>query len=143
MLKKIIGIKNVGRFAECGGHGDVEFRQKTYLFAENGRGKSTLCAIIRSLQSGDGAIITGRKRLGQIAAPEVTLRLENRTAAYRNGTWDAPHSDIMVFDSAFVHENVYAGDLVDHGHKRNLHRVIVGRRGVALALSVEQLDSQG
>ena len=76
MLKKIIGIKNVGRFAECGGHGDVEFRQKTYLFAENGRGKSTLCAILRSLQSGDGAIITGRKRLGQIAAPEVTLRLK-------------------------------------------------------------------
>lgn len=142
MLKKIIGIKNVGRFADCGSHGDVEFRQKTYLFAENGRGKSTVCAILRSLQSGDGAIVAGRKRLGQTAAPEVTLRLDGRTASYRNGNWDAPYSDIMVFDSAFVHENVYAGDFVDHEHKRNLHRVIVGRTGVNLAQAVERLDGQ-
>lgn len=140
MLKKIIGIKNVGRFAECGSHGDVEFRQKTYLFAENGRGKSTLCAILRSLQSGNGSIIEGRKRLGQPDAPEVTLRLEARTASYRAGRWDAPFPDLMVFDQAFVHENVFSGDLIDHGHRRNLHRVIVGREGVALAQEVERLD---
>lgn len=140
MIKKFIGIKNVGRFAECGTHGDVELRRQTYLFAENARGKSTLCAILRSLQSGDAAIIEGRKRLGQTAAPEVTIRLETRNATYRNGSWDAPHADLMVFDNAFVHENVFAGDLVDHGHKRNLHRLIIGRRGVALAQTVERLD---
>jgi len=142
MLKKIIGIKNVGCFADCGTHGDAEFRQKTYLFAENGRGKSTLCAILRSLQSGNGAIVEGRKRLGQTAAPEVTLRLDGRTVAYRNGSWDTPYSDLMVFDNSFVYENVYAGDSVDHGHKRNLHRVIVGRHGVVLAQAVERLDGQ-
>jgi wobble nucleotide-excising tRNase len=142
MLKKIIGIKNVGRFAGCGSHGNVEFQQKTYLFGENARGKSTLCAILRSLQSGDGAIIEGRKRLGQPDSPEVSLRLDGRNAVYRNGGWDAPYGDLMVFDNAFVHENVYAGDVVDHAHKRNLHRVIVGRHGVTLAKAVEQLDSQ-
>lgn len=142
MLKKIIGIKNVGRFAECSTHGDVELRRQTYLFAENARGKSTLCAILRSLQSGDAAIIEGRKRLGQAAAPEVTIRLEARNATYRAGAWDAPYADLMVFDNAFVHENVFAGDFVDHGHKRNLHRLIIGRRGVALAQSVERLDGQ-
>lgn len=73
MLKKIVEIKNVGRFAECGCHGDVEFRRQTFLFAENARGKSTLCAILRSLQTGEAAIIEGRRRLGQTAAPEVKV----------------------------------------------------------------------
>jgi hypothetical protein len=142
VIKKIIGIKNVGRFAGCASHGNVEFLQRTYLFAENSRGKSTICAILRSLQSGNGAIIEGRKRLGQSDAPEVSLRLDGRNAVYRNGSWDAPYADLMIFDNAFVHENVYAGDFVDHAHKRNLHRVIVGRRGVALAQTVEELDAQ-
>ena len=142
MIKKIIGIKNVGRFAECGSHGNVEFLRQTFLFAENSRGKSTLCAILRSLQSGESAPIEGRKRLGQAASPEVTIRLETGNASYRNGRWDTTYADMMVFDSAFVHENVFAGDLIDHGHKRNLHRVIIGRRGVALARTVESLDGQ-
>lgn len=133
MIKKILGIKNVGRFADCGSHGDVEFRRQTFLFAENSRGKSTLCAILRSLQSGEPAFIEGRKRLGQAAAPEVSIRLESGNAEYRNGNWNATYPDIMVFDSTFVHENVFAGDQIDHGHKRNLHRVIIGRTGVALA----------
>ena len=63
-------------------------------------------------------------------------------ATYRNGAWDRTHADLMVFDNAFVHENVFAGDLVDHGHKRNLHRLIIGRRGVALAQAVDRLDGQ-
>lgn len=140
MIKKIIEIKNIGRFNECGSHGNVEFLRQTYLFAENSRGKSTVCAILRSLQSGDPAPIEGRKRLGQTSAPEVVIRLENRNASYRNGQWDAPYPDLMVFDDTFVHENVFAGNVIDHGHKRNLHRVIIGRQGVALARSVDGLD---
>ena len=29
----------------------------------------------------------------------------------------------------FIHENVYAGDYVDHEHKKNLYRVIDGPAG--------------
>lgn len=42
----------------------------------------------------------------------------------------------------FVHHNVYAGDYVDHEHKKNLYRVIVGTQGVKLAKEIEELDGK-
>jgi wobble nucleotide-excising tRNase len=64
MLKKFIAIKNVGRFRNYGTSGDLELKRYSLLFAENGRGKTTLCAILRSLQSGVGAHVVGRRTLG-------------------------------------------------------------------------------
>ena len=48
MLQRIVSIKSVGRFKRCVAAGDVTFRRYTVIF-ENGRGKTTLCAILRSL----------------------------------------------------------------------------------------------
>ena len=42
MLQRIISIKGVGRFRNCGAVGDVAFRRYTLIFAENGRGKTTV-----------------------------------------------------------------------------------------------------
>jgi ATP-dependent DNA helicase RecG len=42
MLEKFISIKNIGRFRDCCPRGDVTFRKLTLLFAENGRGKTTV-----------------------------------------------------------------------------------------------------
>ena len=52
MLEKVVRIDNIGRFRKCAANGDVLFRKLTLIYAENGRGKTTLCAILRSLQSG-------------------------------------------------------------------------------------------
>jgi wobble nucleotide-excising tRNase len=41
MLKKIVTIKNVGRFKNYGAAGDVELKRNSLFFAENGRGKTT------------------------------------------------------------------------------------------------------
>lgn len=54
-LKKVVSIQNVGRFHNAIVAGDVEFRKFTLIYGENGRGKTTLCAILRSLQSGKPA----------------------------------------------------------------------------------------
>jgi wobble nucleotide-excising tRNase len=51
MLQRIISIRNVGRFRNCAAAGDVTFRRFTLVFAENARGKTTLCALLRSLSS--------------------------------------------------------------------------------------------
>lgn len=59
MLRKIISIKNVGRFLGYGAAGDVELKRHNLVFAENGRGKTTLCAILRSLQTGDATHVRG------------------------------------------------------------------------------------
>ena len=49
MLEKIVQIKNIGRFRDYAASGDVTFRKLTLVYAENGRGKTTLCVILRSL----------------------------------------------------------------------------------------------
>ena len=60
MLKKFVTIKNVSRFKNFSARGDIELKRLSLLFAENGRGKTTLCAVLRSLQSGVGAHVIGR-----------------------------------------------------------------------------------
>src|SRR3989442_1338111 len=125
MIKKVIKIKNVGRFVNCDANGDVELKRYNLIFAENGRGKTTLCAILRSLQSGDAAPVLGRKTLGATSPPEITILLDGATAAFKAGAWDTTLPGLAVFDSTFVSENVYSGDAIDLGHRRNLYRVIV------------------
>ena len=141
MLKKIIAIRNVGRFLTYDASGDVELKRCNLIFAENGRGKTTLCAILRSLQSGDPAYVRGRTTLGGAAAAEIKIRLTGGTATFGNGAWTDTLSDLAIFDSTFVAENVYSGDSVDLEHKRNLYRVIVGKKGVYLARQIEELDT--
>src|SRR6266487_2704237 len=98
MLRKLISIKNVGRFLNYGASGDVELRRYNLIFAENGRGKTTLCAIFRSLSTNTPAFIIGRRTLGSVEPPEVQLLLANGSTNFRNGAWSAPFPDIAVFD---------------------------------------------
>ena len=142
MIEKFISIKNIGRFRDCSPRGDVSFRKLTLLFAENGRGKTTLCAIFRSLQTGLSEYISERQTLGTTDSASVQVRLAGNTYAFATNGWSSTHSDIVVFDSVFVHDNVYAGDYVEHEHKKNLYRVVVGAQGVQLAREVEDLDGK-
>lgn len=142
MIEKFISIKNIGRFRDCSPRGDVCFRKLNLLFAENGRGKTTLCAILRSLQTGQHEFISERKTLGVADSASVQIRLNRSTINFGNDIWSATHPDLAIFDSVFVHDNVYAGDYVDHDHKKNLYRVIVGAQGVKLAKQIEELDSK-
>jgi wobble nucleotide-excising tRNase len=141
MLKKVISIKNIGRFKDCRPTGDVEFRKMTLIYAENARGKTTFSDILRSLQSGNPAVIVGRQTLGCTDEPEVNIRLEANNTNFRNGAWTLICPDISLFDTTFVHQNVYAGDCIDHDHKKNLYCVMVGEKGVTLSRKVNELDN--
>ena len=142
MLKKFVTIKNVGRFLKYGAAGDVELKRYSVIFAENGRGKTTLCAILRSLQAGLAAHVLGRQTLGVADAPEIRILQDSGGAlTFGNGGWSATVPEIAIFDATFVSENVFSGDSVDVGHKRSLYRVIVGKDGVTLAKEIEDLDA--
>ena len=144
MLRKIVSIKNVGRFQNYGAAGDVELKHYTLFFAENGRGKTTLCAILQSLHSSDPALVLGRATLGANATPEITILAEGGTLVFHGGQWNTTTAvpNLAIFDSTFVSENVFSGDAVELGHRRNLYRVIVGKRGVDLAHRIEELDRE-
>jgi wobble nucleotide-excising tRNase len=113
MLQRIISIKSVGRFKNSRAAGDVTFRRYTLLFAENGRGKTTLCAILRSLFTNTPDLIIGRTTLGSMELPEVQLLTTNGNVAFRNGAWSDAFPDIAVFDGTYISENVFVGDVVD------------------------------
>ena len=113
-----------------------------YFCCENARGKTTMCAILRSLFTNTPAFIIGRRTLGSAGQPEVQLLTENGAVTFRNGSWSAAFPDIAVFDGTYVSDNVFAGDLVQTDHRRNLYRVIIGAQGVTLAASVNDLESQ-
>lgn len=140
MIEKIISLKNIGRFRDYSPRGDVSFRKLTLFFAENGRGKTTLCAILRSLQTGKSEFISERKTLGSTDSTSVEIRIAGNNYTFGSNGWSSTHSDIVVFDSVFVHDNVYSGDHVEHEQKKNLYRVIVGTQGVHLTRRVEELD---
>jgi wobble nucleotide-excising tRNase len=142
MLEKIIQIKSVGRFVDYAASGDLTFRKLTLIYAENGRGKTTLCAILRSLQNGQQEFIAERKTLAATAPASVCIRLNGANYQFTNDTWASTYPEIAIFDPAFVNDNVYSGDYVEHEHKKNWYRAIVGTTGVQLARQIEGLDRQ-
>ena len=142
MINKILFIKNVGRFVNYSCHGDVEFQKLTLIFGENGRGKTMLSAILRSLGAGDTQCLLERKSIKSSKEPEACVRVNSASHTFKNGNWDTPVPELDVFDTTFINENVYSGVYVDHEHRRNLYRFIVGKKGVQLANAVDDLDSK-
>ncbi|MFZ5685717.1 MAG: AAA family ATPase, partial [Pseudomonadota bacterium] len=140
-LKKFTSIQNVGRFHNASAAGDVEFRKLTLIYGENGRGKTTLCAILRSLQSGEAGHINGRRTLGSAGNPSVKILLDAPTplTAFQGGAWNQTLPALAIFDQQFVSENVYLGDGVGTEQKRNLYKVIVGQDAVGKAQRMDQL----
>jgi wobble nucleotide-excising tRNase len=106
MLQKIVHIKSVGRFKHCLAAGDVTLRRFTLVFAENGRGKTTLCAILRSLLASAPAVVLGRKTLGNPDPPDIHLMIGGAAVLFRGGTWSASFPDIAIFDATYVSENI-------------------------------------
>jgi len=141
MIERIIRIRNLGRFANYQAHGDVTMRKLTLIYGENGRGKTTLCALLRSLVTGHTPPLQARQTLGQEHQPEALILENGQTRELRNGAWTATLSEIAIYDSEFIHQNIYSGDHIALDHRRNLYRVIIGAGGVQLAQQIEQLDA--
>ncbi len=135
MITSLRLIRNVGQFANVAAGADVALGRLTLVYAENGRGKSTLCAIIRSLATGDPIPISERRRLAAAQAPQVVVDYAGGTpsvAIFQDQAWTRTLPGIAVFDEAFVNENVYSGLAVDADHRQNLHELIVGAAGVRI-----------
>jgi len=143
-IAKIAHIRGVGRFRNYSSQGDVSFRKFTLIFGENGRGKTTLCAILRSLQTKHSAFIHGRRTLGSSQHPQVTIALTSGQVIFQNGAWSPVPSDInlRIFDAHYIAENIYSGDVISSDQRRNLCRVILGQQGVTLANRYDEIDKE-
>lgn len=145
MLKRIQKIQNIGRFADCQAAG-CEFAKETIVFGFNTQGKSTLTAIIRSIQTGNNNILIGRKTFGATTGKKVEIDFEEAGAndkyIFQNRAWNKANPNILIFDSKFIAENVFDGENITFDQQKNLNTVIIGKKGQDLNNEIIALQKQ-
>lgn len=144
MIKKIDLIRNIGCFDSFTGSTLGNLGRLVLIYAENGRGKTTISSILSSLAYNDASIITGRKRLGSPNNPHVVLDIQgqNLKVMFHSGQWNIPYDHIYVYDDEFINQNVFSGLEVSASHRQKLHEIILGRAGISLARRVQELSLQ-
>ena len=143
MLSRINIIRNIGQFDSVNVAATLTFPKLSVIYADNGRGKTTLSAILRSLGTGDAASITERKRLSATHEPHVVIQpASGGTINFQQGAWTQTLPNLAVFDDVFIDQNVFSGLSVEAGHRQNLHELILGAQGVALGKSFQALVDQ-
>lgn len=142
MIDRVVEITNVGRFSSCRPKGNAALKPLTVIYAENGRGKTTLSAILRSLGLADCLPMVERTAVAGTGAPKVTLLIDGKPVTGDAIAWSAACPDVDVFDAAFVEANVFSGSAVDADQRRRLHGLAIGSKGVKLATRVEELAGQ-
>jgi len=143
MIERLHLLRNIGQFDSVVA-ANIPLKHYTLIYAENGRGKTTLTAILRSLSTGDPLHISERRRLASANPPHVVVECSGGppNPSFRDGAWNRTLADLVIFDDRFVDENVYSGLSVDADHRQNLHELILGAQGVALSRDLQEAVDQ-
>lgn len=140
MISKILKLQNVGLLQDATQSGAVTLGQVTAIYADNGRGKSTLTSVLRACQLGDAGRLNARKTIDSANAPEVKFLLKNNShVEFTANVWNNPLADIVVFDSEFVEHNVYSGFEVRADQRQSLLEFALGNQTVQLKQQIDQL----
>lgn len=141
MIRRIQLLRNIGQFDSVDAGAQIKLGRLVLIYAENGRGKTTLAAVLRSLANGDPTPIMERHRLGAANPPHAVLECDGgpSDAVFQEGAWNRTLPHLELFDDVFVDENIYSGLAVDAQHRQNLHELILGTQGVNLSRKFQQL----
>ncbi|MGC2501404.1 MAG: AAA family ATPase, partial [Silvibacterium sp.] len=147
MLNRLQLLRNVGQFDSVPAGANLPLLRNVLIYAENGRGKTTLTAILRSLRTGNPVSVLERRRLSAAHPPHVVIDCTGGppAAMFENGAWNRIFPTIEIFDDQFVDENVCSGLGVASEHRQKLHELILGAQGVALharvSAAVQEIES--
>ena len=141
MIKSFQLLRNIGNFDSVDAGRHITLGRLNLCYADNGRGKTTLASVLRSLAEEDPVPIVERKRLSSQHDPHVVIELAGGSSplVFKNGTWNGGLHSLVVFDDTFVEQNVYSGLTVSPQQRQHLHDLILGPQAVALQ---KQLDQQ-
>ena len=138
VLRHLRLLRKIGKFDSVNAGAQLPFTKLTLVYAENGRGKTTLAAVLRSLQTGEPEFIAERQRLGSQDPPHVVIGFDAAAPlVFQHGAWSAGFSQLAIFDDQFVANNVCSGLAIGTEHRQNLHELILGARGVMLNVAVQ------
>lgn len=132
MLQRIDQIRNLGLFADYA-HGEgCEFADLTVVFGENGVGKTTVAALLDAMRCGDAQAMLRRSSLTSSEAPSARVTIGEQVYAFDGTAWDSrPEDDtIDVYFSDFVSRNVYSGESIESGHRRQLCEFALGPQAI-------------
>jgi wobble nucleotide-excising tRNase len=132
MIERIQLLRNIGQFDNVSPPLETALTPFSLVYGENGRGKTTLAAILRSLATDNPSLVTDRHRLGAQHPPHVVIGHGGGQCVFQNGAWTQPLPQVAIFDDAFVSANVCSGIELQTAHRQNLHELILGAQGVAL-----------
>ncbi|WP_028610079.1 AAA family ATPase [Paenibacillus harenae] len=131
MIKKIVKINNTGKFRSFASKGEIQFNRMNLIYSENGRGKTTLSHILRSLHDQNNDLILGRKTLGSNEEQSIEILTDNGMVKFKGNKWLVkPTFDTEIFDSHFVNQNVFSGYIVEHDQKKKMYLFTIGKKGV-------------
>lgn len=145
MLLKINHIKNVGRFYEVAPKGTAEssctLERFNLIYADNGTGKTTLSAIVKSLAFNEPERILSRKTIAGTGPCEVSLQVDDKQCNFLNDVWKkSPDSRFAIFDEEFIERNIFATNSIGTDHKRQLFNyVVLGEENVEKARELQAL----
>jgi wobble nucleotide-excising tRNase len=141
MISRIQLLRNIGQFDSVSTGATIPLGRLTLVYSENGRGKTTLAAVLRSLATGDPLPIAERRRLAAVHPPHVVLECSGGPppAVFENNAWNRTLPNLVVFDDVFIDDNVHSGLAVQAHHRQNLHELILGAQAVALSRQLQQL----
>lgn len=138
MLERISEVQGVGLLSQVNGK-PFTCQKATFIYADNGRGKSTLASVLRSVSVGDISIISNRKTIDGGLPQRVSLQFSNgQKTEYENGAWTKLHPEVLVFDAEFIERNVHSGGVVSTGHRKNLLEFALGEAAVTARVDVEK-----
>src|SRR3546814_20996817 len=130
MYQKIV-IRNVGVLRAFDAGASPPLSELSLFYARNGRGKSTLTAVMRAARDGCSTTLMARRSLGNNAAdPEIVLVSSGGSQSFKNGRWAHKRATIEVFDSTFIAAHTSAGEMTELDHDRRLFSVIISQAGV-------------
>ena len=138
MIERIEEIQGIGLLHAANGK-PYTCQKATLIYADNGRGKSTLAAVLRSLSTGDPSPIKHRKTVDGTVAEKVTMQFgSGHKVTFSGNAWSEQRSEILVFDADFIERNVYSGGEVNTGHRKNLLEFALGEPAVAARAAVDK-----
>jgi len=144
MISRFTIIKGIGRFQDCHNNlGGRSFSKNTIIFGQNTGGKSTLTDILRSLKTGDGAYIEGRKTFGFKGNQQVELFDQDNTAfRFPSTDWNNGFDNIEIFDTQYIQENIFEDNGINFDQQKNLQQIIIGFEGKKLSEEINLLQEE-
>ncbi|WP_439115206.1 AAA family ATPase [Hydrogenophaga sp.] len=138
MLERISQVQGIGLLHDVNGK-THPLRKATLIYGDNGRGKSTLATILRSLSIGDASLIAARKTLDGTLQPKVMLQFgSGHPVNFNSGAWSEQRSEVFVFDANFIERNVHSGGAVSTNQRKNLLEFALGEPAVAAREKVDK-----